>query len=85
MLLRAVMTVIKHFEVAFSNNCIGCKLMRVKYICATAAKILICSAAEISHIFNIIEFQTSHTHKKAVKSNGRGKTHTNKPLTSHIK
>ncbi len=40
------MTVIGPFKVAFSNNCIGYKLMRVKYIFATAAKSLICSAAE---------------------------------------
>ena len=38
------MTVIKHFKVAFSKNCIGYNLMHVNYIFATAAKSLICSA-----------------------------------------
>ena len=53
------MTVMKHFKVAFSNNFIGYKLMHVKYIRATAAKSLICSAEGEAgeagaHIFFII-------------------------------
>ncbi len=42
-LFSDIMTVIKHFNVAFSNNFIGYKLMHVKYIGATAAKSLICT------------------------------------------
>ena len=47
------MTVMCHFKGAFSNNCVGYKLMHVRYICATAAKRLICSAEEEGegHIF----------------------------------
>ena len=43
-LFSDIMTVIKHFKVDFINNFLGYKLMHVKYICATAAKSLICSA-----------------------------------------